>query len=192
MNINTMMNDGSTTTSGTNDGTSVRIGNSRGNNFNDSCVKMTIDEIINGRDGFVGIMPIVCHYIESFEDGSNTESIMKIKRYLRLVADRASGKAKTTARLMRDFVSAHPQYSQDSVVNDEVTYDLLQMLDKIGKSEIICTDLIGQADSPLVNGNKDSARKDNYTNRVRSHSSNGFVGPSSAPASSLSRRTNSP
>ena len=105
--------------------------------------QMTIDEIVNGREGFVGLMPIVWHYVESLDDGSNTDLILKIKRYLRLVADRASGKVKTTARLIRDFVYSHPAYAHDSVVNEDVAYDLLQMMDKIGKSELYCPELLG-------------------------------------------------
>lgn len=95
---------------------------------------LTCNEIINGKEGFVGVMPIVWHYVESLEDGSNTELILKIKQYLRLVADRASLKVKTTARMMRDFIDSHPKYGHDSVVNDEVAYDLLTTMDKIGKS----------------------------------------------------------
>lgn len=109
-----------------------------------NCVKlMTIDQIINGHEGFVGIMPIIWHYVESFDDGSNSDLIAKIKEYLRFVSDRASLKVKTNARFMRDFIDAHPRYNHDSVVNDEVAYDLLNLMDKIGKEELICSDLVG-------------------------------------------------
>jgi len=114
------------------------------NKDRDSCKKMTINDIINGCPGFVGIMPIVCHYVESFDDGSNTELILKIKRYLKLISDRAALKVKTTARFIRDFVDKHPAYRHDSVVNDEVAYDLLQLIDKISKSETITSELIGE------------------------------------------------
>jgi hypothetical protein len=113
------------------------------------CKQMTIDEIINGRGGFVGIMPIVWHYVEALDDGSNTESILKIKRYLKLVSDRASLKVKTTARLMRDFIDSHPKYAHDSVVNDEVAYDLLQTMEKIGRLELVCPELTGDLSQPL-------------------------------------------
>lgn len=105
--------------------------------------RMTINQIINGCEDFVGIMPILCHYVESLNDGSNTELIEKINRYLKLISDRASQKAKTTARLMRDFVDKHPKYAHDSIVSDEVAYDLLHMMDKIGKGEVVSTELFG-------------------------------------------------
>uniref|UniRef100_A0A6G1S840 Glutamate--cysteine ligase n=1 Tax=Aceria tosichella TaxID=561515 RepID=A0A6G1S840_9ACAR len=115
------------------------------------CKQMTIDEIINGREGFVGVLPIVWHYVESLDDGINSDSIMKIKRYLRLVSDRASLKVKTTARMMRDFIDSHPRYAHDSVVNDEVAYDLLQKMDKIGRSGMVCPELTGELGQPLSN-----------------------------------------
>jgi len=36
-----------------------------------------------------------------------------------------TGRLKTTARWIRDFVVEHPQYNQDSVVSETVCYDLV-------------------------------------------------------------------
>ena len=36
-----------------------------------------------------------------------------------------SGELKTTARWIRDVVTAHPEYKQDSVVSEGIAYDLL-------------------------------------------------------------------
>lgn len=105
--------------------------------------RMTIDEIINGCVGFIGIMPIICHYVDSFDDGTNTELITRIHKYLKFISDRASSNVKTTARFMRDYIDAHPQYNHDSIVNDEVNYDLLNLLNKIGTGEIVCPELTG-------------------------------------------------
>lgn len=93
--------------------------------------KMTINEIMNGCDGFVGIIPIVVHYVESLNDGSNTDQIATIKKYLKLISDRASLKVQTMARFIRDFVSSHPKYNHDSVVSDEINYDLLKLLKEL-------------------------------------------------------------
>lgn len=95
----------------------------------DCATEMTMNEIINGGGGFVGIMPILCHYVESFRDGGNSQTIDKINRYLKLIANRASLRTKTTARMMRDFVKSHPKYNNDSVVSQEIAYDLLKTLD---------------------------------------------------------------
>lgn len=110
----------------------------------ESCTaRMTINEIINGCDSFVGIMPIIYHYVESLDDGSNSDQISKIFGYLKLISKRASLETKTTARFMRDFIDTHPKYRHDSVVNEDVAYDLLQLMDKIGKEEFINQELTG-------------------------------------------------
>lgn len=140
-----------------------------------SCAtQMTINEIINGKEGFIGIMPIIWHYVESLDDGSNTEFILKIKRYLKLISDRASLKVKTTARMMRDFIDSHPKYAHDSMVNDEVAYDLLKMMDKIGKSEFICTSLVGEPSSSL-----DTHQSVRDTSLSNGHQSNHVAGVAS-------------
>lgn len=106
---------------------------------------MSADEIINGSKDFVGLMPIVIHYIDSFDDGSDKESVIKIKSYMKLISDRASLKTKTAARFIRDFVRSHPKYARDSVVNEQINYDLMVLLDKIGRNEVVCPDLTGMA-----------------------------------------------
>lgn len=131
--------------------------------------QMTINQIINGCDEFVGIMPILCHYVESFNDGSNTELIEKINRYLRLISDRASQKTKTTARVMRDFVDAHPKYAHDSIVNDEVAYDLLNMMDKIGKGELVSTELLGERQMVATSVNDSPNNLTNFSNGTNHH-----------------------
>lgn len=104
---------------------------------------MTANEIINGSSDFVGLIPIINHYVDSFDDGSDRNSVLKVKRYLKLISDRASLQTKTTARFIRDYVKFHPKYTNDSVVNEEVNYDLISLLDKIGKGEIVSPDLTG-------------------------------------------------
>lgn len=110
-----------------------------------SATRMSIDEIINGCDGFIGIMPIICHYVESFHDGSNTELVTQIHKYLKFISDRASLRVKTTAQFMRDYIGAHPKYNHDSVVSDEVAHDLLNLMNKIGMGEIVCPELTGDS-----------------------------------------------
>lgn len=129
--------------------------NNGAGSIEDCCKQMTINEIINGRDGFVGVMPIVWHYVESLEDGSNTELIMKIKQYLSLIKDRAGLKVKTTARWIRDFIDSHPSYNHDSLVNDEVTYDLLVVMDKLGAGKLVVPELLGERGGQ---GNERAAR----------------------------------
>lgn len=51
--------------------------------------------------------------------------------YLDFVSLRASGKLKTTANWMRNFVTTHPDYKKDSVVSDKITFDLTVLADDI-------------------------------------------------------------
>ena len=48
----------------------------------------------------------------------------------------------TTAGWIRKFVMSHPQYKHDSVVTDEITYDLICELKEISEGKA-CEDLIG-------------------------------------------------
>lgn len=122
---------------------SHRVTNDGAQDMQSCASRMSINEIINGCDCFIGIMPIICHYVESFDDGSNTELISEIHKYLKFISDRASAKVKTTARFMRDYIDAHPKYTHDSIVCDEVAHDLLNLLNKIGTGEIVCPELTG-------------------------------------------------
>lgn len=49
----------------------------------------------------------------------------------------------TTARWMREFVHKHPDYKQDSVVSELISYDLLNTCNKIANGEMKCPDLLG-------------------------------------------------
>ena len=48
----------------------------------------------------------------------------------------------TTARWIRKFVTSHPKYKHDSVVSDEITYDLVCELKDISEGKH-CEDLTG-------------------------------------------------
>ena len=49
----------------------------------------------------------------------------------------------TGAQWMRKFIRSHPKYKKDSVVSDEINYDLLCAMDKITKGEMKCPELLG-------------------------------------------------
>lgn len=65
--------------------------------------------------------------------------------YLEFLAARSKGKVPTGARFMRNFVHAHPQYKQDSILSDEVMYDLCSMVTTLeDKKDAARKDLLGQ------------------------------------------------
>ena len=97
--------------------------------------EMTVDEIINGSEtgDFPGLIPIVESYLDSVNVDVTTRC--ELATYLDLIRQRASGQLSTTARWIRDFVDAHPQYKHDSVVDDIITHDLIQAVIAIGERE---------------------------------------------------------
>ena len=48
----------------------------------------------------------------------------------------------TNAAWMRYFVANHPAYKHDSVVNDEITYDLFWTMTKISRGEEECAQVL--------------------------------------------------
>lgn len=110
--------------------------------IDESCVLMTVNEIINGKGTqFPGLVPLLKHYLSSIELDVDTQCT--IQRYLNLIANRASGRLNTTAQWIRDFVRQHKHYKQDSVVNDRITYDLLVNFDRIQKGDLSLKELVG-------------------------------------------------
>ena len=103
---------------------------------------MSIDEIINGcaaaggdsdNSGFPGLIPLVESYLDSVN--VDVETRCEIARYLDLIRKRASGKLWTGARWIRHFVRNHPKYKKDSVVDEEICYDLVKAVETVTKEE---------------------------------------------------------
>ncbi|KAK9503699.1 hypothetical protein O3M35_010204 [Rhynocoris fuscipes] len=100
---------------------------------------MTINQIINGKDGvFPGLIPLINSYLSGMD--VDTDTHCSIQQYLKLIQKRASGELLTTASWIRQFVRQHPAYKQDSIVNDEIAYDLLKTIDGIRTGH--CPELI--------------------------------------------------
>lgn len=109
----------------------------------DSYEQKTIDEILNGKErGFVGLIPLVRELVASLElDAANREFIDKV---LRFVSQRASGQLITAATWIRNFVRSHPSYKRDSVVTEEINFDLIQTILKIENGELKVPELLGE------------------------------------------------
>ncbi|RIB21386.1 glutamate-cysteine ligase-domain-containing protein [Gigaspora rosea] len=109
----------------------------------DKFEQMTINEIVNG-DGkeFPGMIVIMFHYLESIN--IDIETRYHLGNYLEFICMRASGKIQTTATWVRNFVRSHPNYNHDSIVSQEINYDLIKMLDKIQKGEVKVPELLGE------------------------------------------------
>lgn len=97
---------------------------------------MTISEIVNGSaDGgaFPGLIPLVESYLDSVN--VDVETRCSLASYLDLIRKRADGTLWTGAHWIREFVAKHRGYKQDSVVSEEVCYDLVRAVDEMAVKE---------------------------------------------------------
>ncbi|KAI0049977.1 glutamate-cysteine ligase catalytic subunit [Auriscalpium vulgare] len=107
----------------------------------DEYEEYTMDQIINGRGAaFPGLLGLVEDYLSTL-DLDETEQ-RKISSYLNLVRRRANGTLKTPATWIREFVRAHPAYKSDSVVSEEINYDLMVAVDEIERGVRRAPDLL--------------------------------------------------
>ncbi|KAF9452748.1 glutamate-cysteine ligase catalytic subunit [Macrolepiota fuliginosa MF-IS2] len=96
----------------------------------DEYEEMTMDEIMNGKgENFPGLLRLVTAYIDTLD--IEAEALARIERYLDLIRRRANGSLDTMATWTRNFVRSHPRYKFDSVVSQEINYDLLAAVDEI-------------------------------------------------------------
>ncbi|KAK2464300.1 hypothetical protein APHAL10511_003757 [Amanita phalloides] len=92
--------------------------------------EMTLQEIMNGKgEDFPGLIGLVYAYIETLDVG--IEEMAKLKQYLDLIGRRSKGELQTPATWIRNFVRSHPSYKFDSVVSQEINYDLLKAVDAL-------------------------------------------------------------
>ncbi|KAI8055820.1 glutamate-cysteine ligase-domain-containing protein [Syncephalis plumigaleata] len=105
---------------------------------------MSIDEIINGQKegSFPGLIPIIHSYLNSIN--MDVETGCYLSRYLAFIRARANGTLMTTAAWIRKFVQNHPDYKHDSVVSQQINYDLVRAMDAIGNGSDKAPELLGQ------------------------------------------------
>ena len=99
----------------------------------DEVAMLSVDEIFNGSDAYVGLIPIVRKFvadelkIDLDADAAGTETggfAFILRRYLNFIGMRASGKITTVATYWRNFITAHPDYKQDSRITDDIALDI--------------------------------------------------------------------
>jgi len=100
---------------------------------------MTINEIINGKEGFPGLISLIQNYLTSID--VDADSQCTLQQYLNLISKRARGDIMTASTWLRDFVTSHPAYKKDSVISDEINYDLLMRIGKLPEKP--CSKLLG-------------------------------------------------
>ena len=104
--------------------------------------EMTMEEIMRGKgDYFPGLIPLVFAYLDYINCDSLTRE--RLTSYLEFIEKRASGELVTPATWMRNYVRNHPAYKGDSVVSDEIAYDLMLTCRDIGEGKLHVPELLG-------------------------------------------------
>jgi len=106
---------------------------------------MTINEIINGKGEYSGLIPLIRVHLDTLniEKTHGVETRNQIEKYLSFISKKASGELPTTATWIRKFVTSHPAYKNDCVITQEINYDLVELCNKIGRGEYHPEDLLG-------------------------------------------------
>lgn len=103
--------------------------------------EMSMDEIINGKgDNFPGLLRLIYAYTDTLD--IEPRELAKVGSYLDLIRRRANGSLITPATWIRNFVRSHPTYKHDSVVSQEINYDLLLAIDEIERGVRRAPDLL--------------------------------------------------
>jgi len=102
--------------------------------------EMTMNEIMNGKGGFPGLLGLITVYLETLD--ISPEELSRIHNYLDLIRRRSNGSLLTPATWMRNFVRSHPAYKHDSVVSAEINYDLIVAIDEIERGVRKAEDLL--------------------------------------------------
>lgn len=77
----------------------------------------------DGKD-FPGLIPLIRQFLDGADVDVDTRCT--IAQYLNFIQKRASGEIYTLAHWMREFVTTHKEYKQDSHVPDSIVYDMLK------------------------------------------------------------------
>ncbi|KAH7888688.1 glutamate-cysteine ligase-domain-containing protein [Phlebopus sp. FC_14] len=114
--------------------------------------EMSMEEIFGGKGpGFPGLIGLVEAYLEILD--MELAEREQIDKYLCFVRRRANGTLQTPATWMRNFVRSHPSYKFNSVVSQEMNYDLMVAVDKIERGIVRVPELLPEDYSrPHVNG----------------------------------------
>lgn len=113
-----------------------------GSSEENSYEEMTMGEIMCGKGyHFPGLIPLVHAYLDHINCDSVTRT--RLNMYLEFIGHRATGDLVTPATWMRNFVRSHPAYKGDSVVTDEIAFDLMQACKDIGEGKLHVPELLG-------------------------------------------------
>lgn len=82
---------------------------------------------LQGRN--TGLITLVYEYVDTLDVNDRQRS--RLFEYLDFIRKRSTGELQTPATWIRNFVRSHPAYKFDSVVSEEINYDLLKEVDEM-------------------------------------------------------------
>jgi glutamate--cysteine ligase catalytic subunit len=101
-----------------------------------------MDEIFNGKDCYYpGLIPLANAYLDYIN--TDPETRKRVDIYLQFISRRSKGELKTPATWMREYVMNHPSYKKDSIITQEIAYDLAVTCKNIGEGAVHCPELLG-------------------------------------------------
>lgn len=103
--------------------------------------ELTAHEILTGKNGFSGLVPMIMAYLSQI--GTDSQTMKTVTVYMDFICARASGELLTNAAWMRNFVLSHPDYKQDSVVGPSIATDLMVQCHRIGQGLDAVPELYG-------------------------------------------------
>ena len=125
------------------------IYNINDNNFNyiedekNNIKLLSINEIFNGSKeyNYPGILNVIKNdIINNYTDINKQKEMMKFITYLER---KTKGELWTDAKYIRKFINDHPKYKKDSIINEEINFDLISHLLNIQSGIIKPKELFG-------------------------------------------------
>jgi len=105
--------------------------------------RMTAQQILMGKGSyFPGLIPMCISYLDYHQVDEATKATLV--NYLRFIRMRSSGELLTNAAWMRQYVTNHPDYQEDSVVTQQIAFDLMKECHDIGIGATHIPELLGE------------------------------------------------
>jgi glutamate--cysteine ligase catalytic subunit len=107
-----------------------------------SVSEFTVLEILTGKGSFFpGLVPLCKFYLDEIDCDAATKK--QCNTYFELLIERANGDIMTAAKWQRQFVMNHPAYRHDSVVGQEIAFDLIEACNKVAMGTEHIPELLG-------------------------------------------------
>ena len=101
-------------------------------------IEMSLDQIMHGdkQFGYRGLMEHVEALLDMQAGEADDCAQAQARSYLNYISGIVKGRIPTPARWMRDFVVGHPGYKKNSIVSDEICYDLMAGIADLGADQV--------------------------------------------------------